>query len=335
MFFQHPSFLHLLWSLPALLLFWLGYRRWRQRAVLRIGDPDLVERLLPPQPAAAFWTRKGLLLLSLALFILAAANPQRGVRLQQTGQKSADVILAFDISQSMFCADMAPNRLERARVFALKLMKALEGERIGLVFFAGDAYLQMPLSFDYEAAAMFLQAAAPDMASEQGTSLARALETARGAFDPESKAGRALVLITDGEDHEEGALKQAAAAYDEGIVVFAVGVGAATGGPIPLGGLQYKRDASDRLVYSRLNEPLLRAIAQAGQGEACHVRQGASALQTIKTGVDRLEKRAIERRAYSDFESYFQWLLAPAIVLFLLSQVPYKRRAGFRISDAE
>ncbi|MGI9160574.1 MAG: hypothetical protein ACR2K1_12570, partial [Saprospiraceae bacterium] len=110
------------------------------------------------------------------------------------------------------------------------------------------------------------------------------------------------------------------------IVVFAVGVGTATGGPIPLGGLQYKRDDSDRLVYSRLNEPLLREIAQAGQGEACHVRQGALAVQKIKSGVDRLEKRAIERRSYSDFESYFQWLLAPAMVLFLLSQIPNKKK---------
>jgi Ca-activated chloride channel family protein len=324
MFFQHPSFLHLLWSLPALLFLWAGYRRWRRRAIRRLGDPDLVERLLPPQSAAAFWTRQILFLLSLTLFILAAANPQRGVKVRQVRQESADVILAFDISQSMYCADMAPSRLERARIFALKLMKALEGERIGLIFFAGNAYLQMPLSSDYEAAAMFLQAAAPDMASEQGTSLARALETARGAFDPESKAGRVLVLITDGEDHEAGALKQAAAAYEDGIVVYTVGVGTEAGGPIPLGGLQYKRDASDRLVHSSLNEPLLRAIAEAGQGESCHIRQGASAIQTIKEGVDRLEKRAVERRSYSDFESYFQWLLAPAILLFLLSQLPYK-----------
>lgn len=325
MFFQHPPFLHLLWSLPALLLLWAGYRRWRRRAIRRLGDPDLVERLLPSQSAAAFWTRQILFLLSLALLILAAANPQRGVKVRQVRQESSDVILAFDISQSMYCADMTPSRLERARIFTLKLMKALEGERIGLVFFAGNAYLQMPLSVDYEAAAMFLQAAAPDMASEQGTSLARALEAARRAFDPKSKAGRALILITDGEDHEAGALKQAAAAYKDGIVVYTVGVGTEAGGPIPLGGLQYKRDASDRLVHSSLNEPLLRAIAEAGQGEASHIRQGATAIQTIKIGVDRLEKRAVERRSYSDFESYFQWLLAPAIVLFLLSRLPCKR----------
>jgi Ca-activated chloride channel family protein len=323
--FEYPSFLMLLWSLPVLLLLWVAYRQWRRRAAARLGDPALMERLLPRQAPGEFWVRRGLVLTAVALLVVAAANPQRGAKQQQVKQESADVIIALDISQSMYCADVAPNRLERARIFAQKLVKALEGERIGLIFFAGSAYLQMPLSTDYEAAEMFLRSAAPDMVSEQGTALATAIQLARESFDPNSKAGRALILITDGEDHDAGAETAAESAYDDGIVVFALGAGTTQGGPIPIGGRQYKTDEDGGLIRSKLNASLLQALAAAGGGSAYTISQGDAAIRAIDAAVDTMEKRTLAVRSYSDFESYFQWLSAPAIVLLLVAQLPFKR----------
>lgn len=325
--FEYPSFLLLLWILPILLLFWVVFRQWRRRAVERLGDPALMERLLPHQSPGEFWVRRGLVLTAIALLIVAAANPQRGAKQQQVKQESADVFIALDISQSMYCADVAPSRLERARIFAQQLVKALEGERIGLIFFAGDAFLQMPLSTDYEAAEMFLRAAAPDMVSAQGTALAATIDLARESFDPNSKAGRALILITDGEDHDAEAAQRAAAAYEDGVVVFAVGAGTTQGGPIPIGGRQYKRDEAGGLVRTRLNESLLRAIAAEGHGSAYNVSQGRTAINALDTEVDQMEKRARTLRSYADFESHFQWLLAPAIFLLLLAQLPFRNQS--------
>lgn len=313
--FQHPEFLWLLAAAPVLLLLLWGYSLWRRKALARLGDTS---RLIPEFSGLKFWVKGFLLVLSLMLLAIAWANPQSGAKKQTTTQKSADVFLALDISQSMLCRDVAPNRLELTKIFAQKLVQSLEGERIGLIFFAGNAFLAVPLSTDYTFVLQSIQSANPDLLTEQGTAIAPALELAEKSFEAEPGGGRAVVLITDGENHDEEALKAAKKSFDDGTLILTVGAGTADGGPIPTAdweGSQYKRDENGEIVRTRLNEDLLRKIALAGGGQALNISQGDRAVATIEREVGNLEKRAMEVRSTSEMESWYQWFLLPALLL--------------------
>jgi len=316
--FQHPEFLWLFASLPGLLLLWLGYRQWRRKALLRLGD---TARLLPVFSETRFWIKGTLIAGSLAFLALAWANPQLGAKKQTTTQKAADVFIAMDISQSMLCRDVAPSRLELTKIFAQKLVQTLEGERIGLIFFAGNAFLAVPLSTDYSFVLQSIQSASPDLLTEQGTAIASALELAERSFEAEPGGGRAIVLITDGENHDEEALDAARKSFDNGTVVMAVGAGTTDGGPIPTSdweGSQYKRDENGEIVRTRINEELLGKIAVAGGGEVLNLRQSDQAVSAIEREVGGLQKRALEVRSSSELNSWYQWVLLPAILLLVL-----------------
>lgn len=275
---------------------------------------------MPGFSASKFWLKNGLLAFGLVLLAIAWANPQLGAKKQTVTQESSDVFVALDISQSMLCQDVAPSRLELAKAFAQKLVQALEGERIGLIFFAGNAYLQMPLSTDYSFIIQSIQSAAPDLITEQGTAISPAIELAQQSFGYEPGGGRAIIFITDGEDHDEDAVKKADGAFDDGIVMYAVGAGTAGGGPIPAGGMegQYKRDEQGEIVRTRLNENLLRQFALAGGGRAFNINQGDAAIAALRREVDNLQKRELEIRSFAEFESWYQWFLLPALLLLLL-----------------
>jgi len=319
--FEHPHFLNLLWAIPIALLVWQLYRLWRRRALSRLGAARSVARLIPGWSGFRFFVKNSLIVLTLALLAFAWANPQRGAKKQTVTQKSADVFIALDISQSMLAEDVAPSRLELAKSFVRKLILALQGERIGLIFFAGNAFLQMPLSTDYAAADMFVAAAGPDMITAQGTDIPRAIDLALESFDPEPGGGRALVLITDGENHQEDAVARAAAAYADGLIILAVGAGTEAGGPIPTGaagGGQYKRDEEGAIVRTRLDQAQLHNLASSGGGAAYRLTQGDAAVQAIRREVGRLQKRDMQVRSFSEFESYYQWFLLPAFLLLAL-----------------
>ncbi|MBK8921902.1 MAG: VWA domain-containing protein [Saprospirales bacterium] len=320
--FEHPTFLNLLWAVPVMGVLVAAYRWWRGRAISRLGAPASVARLAPGWSGLRFFVKNGIWILALALLAIAWANPQRGARKQTVSQKSADIFLALDISQSMLAQDVAPSRLELAKSFARKIVDALHGERIGLIFFAGDAFLQMPLSTDYGAAIMFIDSASPDLITAQGTALTTAIDLAMESFDPEPGGGRALILITDGENHDADAEARAAAAYSEGIVLLAVGAGTTAGGPIPVGAAGgaelYKRDDRGDIVRTRMDETLLHKLAGSGGGAAFRITQGEAAVAAVRREVGRLQKREMEVRSFSEYDSYFQWFLLPAFLLLVL-----------------
>lgn len=328
--FEYPDHFYLLLAIPLGALLVLAYWFWRRKAMAQLGEPALLQRLLPPVSPQRFWLKNALFGLGLALLAVSWANPQRGAKQQQATQESADVFIALDISQSMLAKDIAPSRLEFAKVFARKLVQALEGERIGLIFFAGDAFLQMPLSTDYNFVVQSLQNAEPDLISVQGTAIPTAIDLAAESFGQEPGGGRALILITDGENHDEDAVTRAEAAYEDGIVICTIGAGTVDGGPIPMGNSdfsEYKRDDNGEVVRTRLNEQLLQQLAQAGGGQAFHIRQGDAAVGTIQRIVGGLEKREITLRSYTEFESYFQWFLLPALLLLLLDTwIPFYKK---------
>jgi len=321
--FEHPEYLWLLAAVPLLVLLMLGYSSWRQGALRHLGEAPLLVRLLPGFSPALFWLKTALLAVSIAFLAMAWANPRQGAKSQNVTQQSADIFIALDISQSMWAKDVAPSRLELAQRFARKLVEALEGERIGLIFFAGDAFLQMPLSTDYNFSLQSLQTASPELITEQGTAIPAAIDLAMESFAAGTGGGRMLILITDGESHDEEAVERAEKAADDGVVICTVGVGTAGGGPIPMAGNlndAYKRDENGKVVTTRLDEELLQKIARAGHGAAYNLNQGDRVVSALRREVDRLQKRTVEVRSFTEFDSYYQWLLLPAILLLAVEQ---------------
>lgn len=314
--FAHPDHFWLMAAIPVLLLLWGAWAVWQRRALARLGNTSFI---LPSVSGARFWLKNLMLVLAFALLAIAWANPQRGAKKQTVTQESSDVFIALDISQSMLCEDVAPNRLELSKIFIQKLVQKLEGERIGLIFFAGHAFLQMPLSNDYTFILQSVQSATPDMLTEQGTDIAAAIELAQKSFDPEPGGGRMLIVISDGETHVEGALDKADEAFDNGTAVYTVGAGTINGGPIPTGGMgegQYKRDEKGEIVRTRLEEGVLGKIAISGGGQSFNLTQGDAAITALQKSVDGLQKRALEVRSFAEFESQYQWFLLPALLLF-------------------
>lgn len=325
MTFENPDLLFLLWILLLhAFLLWV-YWRWRQRTLRRLGSPALAERLLQGFSMPRFWIKNLLFGAAVVLLVFAIASPQRLVQTPASEGRGADIVLALDISHSMLAKDVAPNRLEQAKVFAQKLARALEGNRIGLLFFAGDAFPQMPLSTDYEALSVFLRNAGPEFIANQGTAVAPVVDAASRLFEANAAAGRALVLISDGENHTDHALARAQAARAAGMVLYTVGVGTPGGAVIPLPGGGNKRDATGTVVRTRLDAAFLRDLARAGGG-AMYLADDGGAVKALANDLDRLQKTAVESKAKSEYILYFQWLLLPCLLLLLLEQVLWWRQ---------
>ncbi|MBL7825059.1 MAG: VWA domain-containing protein [Saprospiraceae bacterium] len=316
--FAHPEHLWLLVTIPILVVISVWWLRYHARARAAFGDSPT---FLPPVSKGKFFLKQSLVITGIALLAIAWADPQFGAKTETAQLESSDVFIALDISQSMLCRDVSPSRLELAKIFSQKLLKQLEGERVGLIFFAGNAFLQMPLSADYAFVLQSIQSATPDMVSEQGTNIAAAIEIAQKSFDPEPGGGRMIVLITDGEEHDEAAQEQAESAFENGTVVYAVGAGTTAGGPIPNSENsegQFKRDEQNNLVRTKMNEIALSKIALAGGGGVLNVSQGDAAIQKLKHEVAGLGKRTVSIKSFSSYESWYQWFLLPALVLFFL-----------------
>lgn len=328
--FEHPEFLYALALLPVLVLFFSAMLIARRRAIRRFGTTTLMLRLMPERSKYKHIYKFVLLCIGLFLLIIGLANPQWGSKKEEVTRRSVDVFIALDISQSMLAQDIPPNRLERAKRFAQGLVQALRGERLGLIIFAGNAYLQVPLTTDYAAVNLFLKSANPGMAPAQGTAIGDAVRLAEASFEEENRNHKALILITDGENHDEEARDQVQTARDNGLLTFTVGVGTSEGSFIPIrkGGREdYKRDQSGNPVRSRLNEEMIRDLARVGDGAYFNLASGSDAITTaLQERIDGIEKREFEQRSFSAYESYFQYFLAPALLLLLLEfLIPYRK----------
>lgn len=317
--FEHPEHLYSLALLPLLaVLFWL-YLRWRNKALNRFVDshlqPLITEGINRHRRSLKFW----LFFVAMLFLVIAWANPQWGTKRKTVTQKGLDLFIALDISNSMLCEDIAPNRLERSKRFAGNLVDKLVGNRIGLILFAGDAFLASPLTTDYGALQNELTTASPDIAGIQGTDLAQAFKLARLSFLPDDETNKAIILITDGEDHEGQAADQLQQATEEGMIAFTVGVGTLEGGLIPFnyaGRQDYLREPSNgQPVRTQLKEDLLRQMAKDGKGEYFHIREGDAIFDALKKKLDQLEKREMEIRAFSEYNSYYQYFLAIGLLL--------------------
>ena len=331
--FAHPTHLYALAFVPAGFIALWGYWRWRTLALSRLGRADKVAKATYGFSNRRFWWKNVLILVAIGLLVLAWADPRWGASQKTATRQSSDVFIALDISLSMLSQDSKPSRLDLAKSFAQKLVKALEGERIGLIFFAGNAFLQMPLSGDYAFMIQSIQNASPDLVSTQGTAIPAAIALAQRSFDAEGDAGRGLILITDGENHDEDAIEQATEAFGAGVVVYTVGAGTPEGGYIPVEGAQgqFKRNEEGSLIRTHLNLELLRGLATAGGGKAYLLAQGDAALNSLVQEIGSLAKRQVTMKNGAQAESRFQWFLLPAILLLFLAQyIPLPKRGSAR-----
>jgi Ca-activated chloride channel family protein len=253
--------------------------------------------------------------------MIALANPQWGIKREKVRSRSADIFLALDISSSMLAEDVVPNRLERGKRFAYHLIDKLKGERIALILFAGNAYLQMPLTNDYSAAKLFLRSAHPGLAGTQGTDLLDPIRVVEENFRSQEESHPAIIVITDGEGHEQLDMDYIGQARNNGMIIFTVGIGTEEGGFIPVRtsqGEDWKRDNTGKPIRTRLDDHTLSVIANAAEGRFFKLNDENAVLQALDEKVENLEKSEYEWRSFTEFESYYQWLLGLALLIFCL-----------------
>ena len=332
MLFEYPEHLHALWLVPLLYLAFRWGQQLRAKQLAALGKPKTVQQLMPGLSPGRFKLKAALLLFALACLAIAWANPQWGSRKVQRQGKSADLFIALDISRSMLAEDVQPNRLQRAKKFAERLIENLAGDRIGLIVFAGGAFVQMPLSTDYDLAQLLLNTANPDMTDRQGTAIADAIQIALESYDPEDEDARALVIISDGETHDEETLKMARKAAKEGLVIVAVGVGTTKGSRIPLEGTRgrkvYLTDKNGQPVITKLEEKKLRKMAETAKG-AFFLLSGNTDEVAQKTAekLRKLERKVSEQRSYTERKSYFHvFVLLACLSLLMHSLLPWQKK---------
>ena len=314
--FEDPQYLYLLVVVAVLAVIRLITYRNQKKRLRKFGDPVLLRQLMPDvsrwRPAVKFC----LLEAALALLIIMLARPQFGSRISEEKRAGIETIICLDISNSMRARDVSPSRLDRAKMMVENMVDRFTDDKIGLIVFAGDAFVQLPITSDYVSAKMFLSSIDPSMMVNQGTDVAAAVTMATHSFTQQENIGKAIIVITDGEDHEGGALEAAKAARSRGMNVFVLGVGSTKGAPVPDGAGNYMTDRTGETVMSRLNEQMCREIAQAGGGAYIHVENNSNAQRQLDNELDKLQKS--ETSIYSDFDEQFQAVGIIALLLLIL-----------------
>lgn len=339
--FRFEHFMHFwaLLAIPLLTIFFVSMRRLRRAALNRFGERHLTERLMPQVSNLKHPLKFGLLMVALVLLVVAWANPQRGYKREKAKQLSSDIIVAFDMSNSMLAKDIAPSRLERARAFVVDLAHRLRTDRIGLICFAGNAYQQMPLTSDYAAAVLQIQTVMPNQLPSQGTEFSDMIALANRSFPEKSQAQKVLIILSDGEDHGTEAVASASKAVDNNVKIFTIGVGTPQGELIPIdlgnGVVEMKRDPkTGELVRTRLNEENLKALAKTGEGEYFNLATQSNIVEALQQHIEKMAKQESEVRSFSDFESYFQWFVGLAMLILVFEfMLPYRRSTWLEDRD--
>jgi Ca-activated chloride channel homolog len=316
--FQHTSYIWLFTGLLLLLVLYALLVRWKKKVAKKIGDERLVNLLITNFSSRKFNLKFLLLLFAFTAGVLAVMNLRKPGNADNKKRNGIDVALALDISKSMLATDLAPNRLERARQFINKLMDAMSDDRFALVLFAGKAYLQMPMTADHGAARLFVSGADPSIIQQQGTVISDALEKSAGSFITADRKFKAVILISDGEDHDEGAVSEAKALSKQGVMINTVGIGSTEGSVIvdPASG-ESKKDAAGNTVISKLNEAILKELASVTNGIYVHLKSSDEAVKTIKQQLAQIERKAYSDQSLMSFTTYYSWFAAVMFILLL------------------
>lgn len=321
--FENPQYLYWLLIIPVLVAVYVLIRLWNKRQFERFASVKLRNFLVPMFSSVRANTKFVIFNLIIALLIIGAANLQSGSKMEKVKREGIDIFLCVDISNSMLAEDIAPNRLERSKQAIYKLISKLGGDRIGVVVFAGNAYVQLPITTDYSAAKMFLSTINPSLIPTQGTEIGRAIELAVKSFG-EDEHNKAIVIISDGEDHENGdAVKAAQEAAKHGIKIYTIGMGLDSGAPIPVynkygKNIGYKKDKEGNTIITKLDDNILRQIAEIGDGLYVRASNSNVGLDKIYDDINKTEKSEIEANVFTDYDDQFQWFVGAAIILLII-----------------
>lgn len=320
--FEQANYFYLLLCIPVLIALFVAITLHNNKLREHFGALIGLERLAPNISRIKGPVKFGMMMLALAFLVVAMANPRMGNKTQSVKREGVDIFIALDVSRSMWAEDIKPSRMERARQFAQKLVKAVRGDRVGLILFAGHPYLQMPLTTDYAAAQLFVQTASPKLDITQGTAIESAIDMVVELGEKEEqKKQRALIVITDGENHELDAVETAKDAKSKGVTTFVIGIGTETGAPIPIkdaGYAQFQLDKAGQIVQSKMNTDLIKRIAVSGGGNFYKANSNPDlVIAKLVDKMSKLEKTKFEQQEFDVYESYFQIFVAIALVLLI------------------
>ena len=328
--FENTEYLYALILIPVLIIWFILVLKLRKKALDKFGDKKLLADLMPNVSLSRYKWKFTLFTSALFFLIIGIANPQIGSELETVKRKGVEIIIALDVSNSMMAEDIKPNRLTRAKRAISKLIDELTGNNIGLIVFAGEAYVQLPVTSDYASAKMFLSTINTDIINTQGTVIGNAIELAESSFTKENEKNKALIIITDGENHEDNAIKLAEEVQKKGIFVNTIGLGSLKGTPIPIvdrfGRKDYRRDSDGKVVMTKLNEDLLVKIAGAGGGEYVHAGNSNFGLNSIINSINGMDKQEFESKVFSDYEDRFQYFIGLALLLLFIEIILLERK---------
>ena len=324
--FAHSEYLLLLLLIP---FFFIGLGLWmraRRRRLRKFGDEELVNGLMPSWSKSKRWVRAVLYSLAFFAFVIGISRPQIGAKLKEYKAKGAEIMIVLDVSNSMLAKDYSPNRLERAKLAISRITDKLQGDRIGLIIFAGSSFVQLPITSDYVSAKMFLSNISTESVPIQGTAIGDAITTAVKSFSAQSEQSRAIIVITDGENHEDDAVAAAMQAAEAGVKVYTIGVGSPDGQPIPVKG-ELLRDKEGNIVVTRLDEDTLKEIAQAGGGAYVHAGNDEFGLTPIISDIQKMQDEEFNSVMFEEYDEQFMYFLGIALALFALEMLIGERRS--------
>jgi len=330
--FGNSEYLWGLLIIPLLTFFFIWSRIQRKRALRRFGNDKILKFLMPFASKTRPMFKFLILMLALAFIIAGIARPQYGSKLKKVKREGIELIIALDVSNSMLAEDIQPNRLDRSKLAISRLIDKLKNDKIGLIVFAGDAYTQLPITADYNSAKLFLNSVSTQIVPKQGTAIGAAIGLATHSFTPDSKANKAVIVITDGENHEDDPISAAKTAVENGIVVHTIGMGLPQGSPIPVlrnGQKEYMKDNQGNVVVTKLDETMLEQIAEAGNGVYVRANNAQVGLNTLFDEINKLEKTEMESLVYSDYDDQFQYFFAIGLILILLEFFILERKNRF------
>lgn len=324
--FAHAQYLLLLFLIPVFFLLQALVLNMRRRRIRKFGDETLVTRLMPSWSKSKVWLRLSLFSVGFFFFVIGLSRPQIGAKLKEHETKGAEIMIVLDVSNSMLAEDYSPNRLERAKLAISRLVDKLRDDRIGLIVFAGNSFVQLPITTDYVSAKMFLNSISTESVPVQGTAIGEAINTAMRSFSAQSEKSRAIVVITDGENHEDDPVAAARQAAELGARVFAIGVGSPEGKPIPMDG-ELLKDKDGEIVVTRLDEKVLQEVAQAGNG--VYVRAGNSefGLNPIIDDIRKMDDEKYSSIVFEEFDEQFMYFLGIALFFFVMEMLIGDRKS--------
>jgi Ca-activated chloride channel homolog len=334
--FANSGLLYLLLLIPAVIVFFMWLVYLQKKAMKEFTHPDFYSLLMPDRSPLRRNLKFFVFLLAMTSFIIALARPQFGSKLEEVKREGIELIIALDVSRSMMAEDIKPNRLERAKQAITNMVNHMQDDKIGMIVFAGDAYTQLPITTDYISAKIFLSDISTEIVSKQGTAIGTAINLGVKSFTQDSEASKAIVVISDGENHEGDALEAARLAAEKGIKVYTIGIGSSAGAPVPLSGRGgsesgFLKDRQGEVVISRMDPAILSKIAAAGEGKFYTSTAGDIGLNRLYADLNKLTKSEIETKVYSEYDDQFHYFLAFGLLLLIIdSFIPERKSKYFK-----